>query len=207
MKEIIISGGPLMMIIMILSIAGLSVILERGFYFYKNERHNGELLLTHLESFIKKGDREKAIEACGYFKNTSSKVMKTILSEYNKGEMSCCKFDYLEEKARECALRELPKLEKNMWLLAVVANVTPLAGLLGTVTGMIGAFSSMARHGAGDPTLLASGISQALVTTASGLAVAIPALVFYNFYQKKVEKAMIDMEKNVVEFINILRKM
>lgn len=207
MREIIVSGGPLMMVILLLSIAGLSVILERGFYFYKNEKHNGELLINHLEMFIKKGDREKAIEVCDYFKNTSSKVMKTILSEYSKGEMNCCKFDYLEEKARECALRELPKLEKNMWLLAIVANVTPLAGLLGTVTGMIGAFNSMAKHGAGDPTLLAAGISQALITTASGLAVAIPALIFYNFYQKKVEKAMMDMEKNVVEFINILRKM
>ncbi|MGL6100133.1 MAG: MotA/TolQ/ExbB proton channel family protein [Fusobacteriaceae bacterium] len=207
MKQIIISGGPLMIIIILLSIAGLSVILERGYYFYKNEKHNGELLITHLEKFIKKDEQEKAIKTCDYFKNTSSKVMKTILSEYNRGEMNCCKFDYLEEKARECALRELPKLEKNMWLLAIAANVTPLAGLLGTVTGMIGAFNSMAKHGAGDPTLLAAGISQALITTASGLAVAIPSLIFYNFYQKKIEKAMMDMEKNVVEFINILRKM
>lgn len=207
MKEIIISGGPLMAVILLLSVAGLTVILERGHYFYKHEKHNGELLISHLENFIKKNEKERAIQACDYFKNTSSKVMKTILSEYSRGEMNCCKFDYLEEKARECALRELPKLEKNMWILAVAANVTPLAGLLGTVTGMIGAFNSMAKHGAGDPTLLASGISQALITTASGLAVAIPSLIFYNFYQKKIEKAMMDMEKNVVEFINILRKM
>lgn len=207
MKDIIINGGPLMMVIIILSITGLSVILERGSYFYKNEKDNGALLINHLEKFIKKGERDKALEICENFKNTSSKVMKIIISEYNKGDLNCCKFDYLEEKARECALRELPKLEKNMWLLAIVANVTPLAGLLGTVTGMISAFSSIAKHGAGDPSLLASGISQALITTASGLAVAIPALIFYNFYQKKVEKAMMDMEKNVVEFINILRKM
>ena len=72
---------------------------------------------------------------------------------------------------------------------------------------MIGAFTAMSKHGAGDPTVLASGISQALITTAAGLSVAIPALIFYNFFQKKIEKAMIDMEKNVVEFINILRKM
>lgn len=207
MLELIKVGGPLMIIIIALSIGGLSVILERGVYFYKNEKHNGELLINHLEKFIKEGNQEKAIEVCNHFKNTSSKVMKTILLEYKSGKMNCCTYDYLEEKARECALRELPKLEKNMWILGLAANVTPLAGLLGTVTGMIGAFNSMAIHGAGDPSVLASGISEALVTTASGLIVSIPALVFYNFYQKKIEKAMVDMEKNVVEFINILRKM
>ncbi|MEG2437663.1 MAG: MotA/TolQ/ExbB proton channel family protein [Cetobacterium sp.] len=205
--EFIKAGGPLMIVIVFLSIAGLSVILERGYYFFKNEKDNGELLISHLEKFIKNGEKERAIKTCDYFKNTSSKVMKTILIEYSGEKMNCCTYDYLEEKARECALRELPKLEKNMWILAIAANVTPLAGLLGTVTGMIGAFTAMSKHGAGDPTVLAFGISQALITTASGLTVAIPALIFYNFYQKKIEKAMIDMEKNVVEFINILRKM
>ncbi|WP_297406269.1 MotA/TolQ/ExbB proton channel family protein [uncultured Cetobacterium sp.] len=207
MIDMLKAGGPLMIVIILLSIAGLSVILDRSIYFYKNEKHNGELLINHLEKFIKNGEKERAIEVCNHFKNTSSTVMKTILIEYNGGNMNCCTYDYLEEKARECALRELPRLEKNMWLLAIAANVTPLAGLLGTVTGMIGAFTSMSKYGAGDPTVLASGISQALITTAAGLTVAIPALIFYNFFQKKIEKAMIDMEKNVVEFINILRKM
>ncbi|MEG0135451.1 MAG: MotA/TolQ/ExbB proton channel family protein [Cetobacterium sp.] len=207
MLDFLRDGGPLMVVIILLSIAGLSVVLERGYYFYKNEKHNGEILINHLEKFVKNGEKVRAIEVCDCFKNTSSKVMKTILMEYSSEKMNCCTYDYLEEKARECALRELPKLEKNMWILAIAANVTPLVGLLGTVTGMIGAFTSMSQHGAGDPTVLASGISQALVTTASGLIVAVPSLIFYNFYQKKIEKAMIDMEKNVVEFINIIRKM
>ncbi|MGL4641762.1 MAG: MotA/TolQ/ExbB proton channel family protein [Cetobacterium sp.] len=207
MIDMIKAGGPLMGVIIFLSVAGLTVILERGYYFFKNEKDNGELLITHLEKFIKNNEKDRAIKACDSFKNTSAKVMKTILIEYNGGKMNCCTYDYLEEKARECALREMPKLERHMWILALAANVTPLAGLLGTVTGMIGAFTAMSKHGAGDPTVLAFGISQALITTASGLIVAIPALIFYNFYQKKIEKAMLDMEKNVVEFINILRKM
>lgn len=207
MIEIIKSGGPLMIVIFILSIMGLSVILERGVYFYRNEKHNGELLINHLENFIKNGEKQRAIDVCNHFKNTSAKVMKTILIEYKSDNVTCCTYDFLEEKARECALRELPKLERHMWMLGLAANVTPLAGLLGTVTGMISAFTAMSQHGAGDPTVLAAGISQALITTASGLTVAIPALIFYNYYQKKIEKAMLDMEKNVVEFINILRKM
>lgn len=207
MRELIVSGGPIMGLILLLSVGGLTVIIERGLYFYRNERDSGEILISHLENFIKNGEKDRALAVCDHFKNTSSKVMKTIITEYQRGNMNCCTYDYLEEKARECALREYPKLERNMWILAVAANVTPLAGLFGTVTGMIGAFRIMAKHGAGDPNLLAGGISQALVTTASGLAVAIPALLFYNFYQKKIEKAMVDMERNVVEFINILRKM
>lgn len=206
LKSLLASGGPLMYVIMALSIAGMGVIIERAVYFIKNERHDGELLLKHLEKFIESGDRDTALEVCDRFKNTSAKVMKVILSEYSVCSVNGCNYHYLEEKARECALRELPKLEKNMWILGIAANVTPLAGLLGTVSGMIGAFKSIAIHGTGDPTVLAAGISQALITTAAGLTVAIPALIFYNFYQKKIEKSMIDMERNVVEFINFLRK-
>jgi biopolymer transport protein ExbB len=206
MLEIIKAGGPMMIVIALLSVAGLAIILERGYYFYKNERHDGELLIEHLERFIKNDERERAIEACGVFRNTSAKVMKVILTECNRCPVSGCNHQYLEEKARECALRELPKLEKNMWILGIAANVAPLAGLLGTVTGMIEAFTAMSAHGAGDPSVLASGISKALLTTAAGLTVSIPSLIFYNFYQKKIEKSMINMEKNVVEFLNVMRK-
>ncbi|MGL6024565.1 MAG: MotA/TolQ/ExbB proton channel family protein, partial [Cetobacterium sp.] len=131
MIDMIKAGGPLMGLIIFLSIAGLTVILERGYYFFKNEKDNGELLINHLEKFIKNNEREKAIQVCDSFKNTSAKVMKTILIEYNGGKMNCCTYDYLEEKARECALREMPKLDRHMWILALAANVTPLAGLLG----------------------------------------------------------------------------
>ncbi|MGL5427756.1 MAG: hypothetical protein ACRDAS_07570, partial [Cetobacterium sp.] len=106
MIEMIKAGGPLMGVIIFLSVAGLTVILERGYYFFKNEKDNGELLLNHLEKFIKNNEKERAIKACDSFKNTSAKVMKTILIEYNGGKMNCCTYDYLEEKARECALRE-----------------------------------------------------------------------------------------------------
>ncbi|MGL6024753.1 MAG: hypothetical protein ACRC0F_09060, partial [Cetobacterium sp.] len=71
------AGGPLMGLIILLSIAGLTVILERGYYFFKNEKDNGELLINHLEKFIKNNEREKAIQVCDSFKNTSAKVMKT----------------------------------------------------------------------------------------------------------------------------------
>lgn len=206
LASLIQSGGPAMYPILAISVAGVAVILERAYYFLTHERHDGELLIKHLEEYIQKGDKEGAIEVCSKFKNTSSKVMEVILKNYQICDIKGCNFEFLEEKARECSLKQLPKLEKNMWILGIAANVTPLLGLLGTVAGMIGAFKAIATHGTGDPTVLAYGISQALVTTASGLTVAIPALIFYNYYQKKIEKSMMDMETNVVEFINFLRQ-
>ena len=112
----------------------------------------------------------------------------------------------MEEKARERALIEIPKLENHMWLLGVVAHVTPLVGLLGTVSGMITAFRVIAVVGSGKPEMLADGISQALITTAAGLTVAIPALILYNYYNKKIDHVVNEIEKTAVEFINSLRK-
>ncbi len=200
------NGGIIVYLILFMSVAGFAVILERIFYFYRYERHSDTVLLKHLEKFILKGDREKAISVCRSFKNTSSIVMEEIINEYETCNINGCNYEFLEEKARECALRELPKLEKNMWVLSIAANVTPLAGLFGTVVGMIQAFMAISIHGTGDPTILAKGISQALITTAAGLAVAIPSLIFYNFFMRRIEKVTNDMEKNVVEFINFLRK-
>ncbi len=93
-----------------------------------------------------------------------------------------------------------------MWLLSVVAHTTPLIGLLGTVTGMIKAFQAVSLHGTGDASVLASGISQALLTTAGGLFVAIPSIILYNYFNKKIDDQINDMEKGSAELINYFRK-
>ena len=102
--------------------------------------------------------------------------------------------------------KELPKLEKNMWLLSMSAQLSPLVGLLGTVTGMIVAFKVISETGTGDPKALANGISQALITTAAGLIVAVPSVFAYNFLNKKIDTVLNSIEKSSVEIINIIRK-
>jgi biopolymer transport protein ExbB len=206
LKHILENGGIIVYGIMFLSIIGFGVILERGIYFLKNERHSGAILLNHLEKHMIDGQKEKAVAVCNGFKNSSAAVIKEIIKEYESCSIRGCNYEFLEEKARESALREMPKLEKNMWILGIAAHVTPLVGLFGTVTGMIQAFMAISTNGAGDPTIIAKGISQALITTATGLGVAIPALIFHNFYSKKIEEILHNMEKNAVEFINFLRK-
>lgn len=204
MLEIFRSGGPLMYVILLLSILGFAVIVDRFIYFFTKERGNTEDIKFELEKAIKANNKAEAVELCELYSNSSSKVLKEIIKEVNFGEE--VKVDILEEKAREVALSMLPKLEKHMWLLGVTANVTPLVGLLGTVSGMIIAFKDIAKVGTGNPEVLASGISQALITTAAGLTVAIPAVIFYNYFNKKIDNIVNDIEKSSVELINVLRK-
>ena len=93
-----------------------------------------------------------------------------------------------------------------MWLLSLAANASPLLGLLGTVTGMITAFNSIALNGTGDAGVLAKGISEALYTTARGLIVAIPCMIFYNYFNKKIDLIVSDIEKTCTELLNHFRE-
>ncbi|MDN5303641.1 MAG: biopolymer transport protein ExbB [Fusobacteriaceae bacterium] len=204
MLEIFKSGGPLMYIIAALSILGFAVIVERFIYFFIHERGNTDIIKEEIKVYIEERDIERAQELCTLYNNSSIVVLQGILEEVE--QTHDINIENLEEKAREVALHRLPSLEKNMWLLGVTATVTPLVGLLGTVSGMIIAFREIAKVGTGNPAVLADGISQALITTAAGLTVAIPAVIFYNFFNKKIEQKINEMEKVSVEVINILRK-
>ncbi|MCK5779736.1 MAG: MotA/TolQ/ExbB proton channel family protein [Psychrilyobacter sp.] len=202
--EIFRSGGMLMYGILLLSVLGLTVIIERLMYFIKNEKTVKEELRLEIIEAIKSKDKELAVTLCESEKSSSLVVLKELIIQHDfDGYVD---IEYLEEKARESALREIPKLENHMWLLGVVAHVTPLVGLLGTVSGMIKAFRVIAVVGSGKPEMLADGISQALITTAAGLTVAIPAIILYNYYNKKIDHVVNEIEKTTVEFINSLRK-
>ena len=153
---------------------------------------------------VKEDKVKEAIEICGTHKSSASKVLKGVLKEVYYDDEA--EISLLEEKAREIALEELPKIEKNMWLLSMAAQLSPLVGLLGTVTGMIIAFKVISETGTGDPKALASGIAQALITTAAGLIVAVPSVFSYNYLNKKIDMVLNSIEKSSVEIINVLRK-
>lgn len=204
MLEIFRSGGPLMYVILLLAILGLAVVFDRLFYLMTKESENVEAIKEELIKAIKEDDIKGAIELCGTHKSSASKVLKGVLKEVyydDEAEVSL-----LEEKAREIALEELPKLEKNMWLLSMAAQLSPLVGLLGTVTGMIMSFNIISQSGTGDPKALAGGIAQALITTAAGLIVAVPSVFSYNFLNKRIDNVLNSIEKSSVEIINVIRK-
>ncbi|MBC2856631.1 MAG: MotA/TolQ/ExbB proton channel family protein [Cetobacterium sp.] len=198
------NGGFLMYIILLMSIIGLGVVIERALYFNINEKSDMTKLRPILRQAIEKNDIKEAIANLSSNKSSTSKVLKEILGFWYRTKTT--NVVALEEKGREAALSQIPQLERNMWILSIVAHTTPLIGLLGTVTGMIQAFQAVSLHGTGDPSVLANGISQALLTTAGGLIVAIPALVFYNYFNKKIDEQINEMEKGSAELINYFRR-
>ncbi len=183
MKSIFESGGSIMYILLFASVIAFGVILEKICYYLKNE------------SSLKKTQNSS--------RSSVGKLMRLLQKEYeNNSNIDC---NHAEEIAREFILETHMKLEKRLWILSLVANISPLLGLFGTVTGMISAFDVIAVAGTGDPKLLADGISKALITTAGGLSVAMPTAVFVNYFHNKNEELVTLMEKNTVEFLNKLR--
>lgn len=201
--NILAAGGILMYVILLFGIIGVYAILERFFYFTLKERNNFSKLPSEVKLLLNKGDIKEAIVFLNANKSSTSSVLKEILVygyKENKESLSS-----LEEKGKEKAIEQIKKLERNMWLLSMVAHSTPLLGLLGTVTGMIKAFQSISVHGTGDAAVLALGISEALYTTAGGLIVAIPCMILYNYFNKKIDLIVSDIEKTATELLNCFR--
>ncbi|MDR3260022.1 MAG: MotA/TolQ/ExbB proton channel family protein [Fusobacteriaceae bacterium] len=197
------SGGILMYFIIAMSIIGITVIIERLVYFKVKERDNTGEITPAIKKYIEKGSIKEAVLALDKEKSSSSRVLCDVLIYYYKTKNSNA--IALDEKAKECAMAHLPGIERNMWMLSLVANATPLLGLLGTVFGMIKCFHAVSIHGTGDASILAIGISEALITTAAGLIAAIPALFFYNYFNKKIDEIVSYIEKNSAELVNIFR--
>jgi len=110
----------------------------------------------------------------------------------------------MKEAIEDSANQEIPVLERNLSTLSTIGNITPLLGLLGTVFGMVKAFNVIAIMGVGKPEALAGGISEALLTTAFGLSIAIPTIVVYNYLSHRVDKLIREMEVNCVDLIDLL---
>lgn len=202
MLEILRSGGIILSILAILSIFSLGVILERGVCFFRNKSYLNKNYIKILKELLSEKRYDEAIKFSEEERGVLGKVITKFLRRYCKTE----DFKNSEELIREIELKELNILEKNTYILGIIAYVSPMLGLLGTVTGMIQAFRKIAVVGVGDPTAIASGISQALYTTAAGLIIAIPSLIAYNIFNKKIEKIETEIEKVTTSIINIVKR-
>lgn len=112
--------------------------------------------------------------------------------------------DIMKESIEDAGRHIVPELERFLNTLGTIASITPLLGLLGTVVGMIDVFTAIIEHGVGNPSELADGISKALITTAAGLSVAIPALMFYRYFRGYVNELVITMEQEALKLIEVL---
>jgi len=113
--------------------------------------------------------------------------------------------DVVKEAIEDAGRHVVPELERYLNSLGTIAAIAPFLGLLGTVLGMIEMFAGIGSHGLGDPSVIASGISQALVATASGLTVAIPSLMFYRYFRARVDSLLLGMEKEALKLVEIIQ--
>lgn len=198
-------GGFIMYIILMCSVGGLYIALERAYVLRRKRLIPDKFVQDVLKRFSKEYAEHKQDEL---IKNISeycedkdlpiARSLKAGLMVYNEGILGV-KSAISSSNAHEGAI-----MEKGVGLLGVFANITPLLGLLGTVTGMIKAFEMIAIGGGGRAEVVASGISEALITTAGGLFVGIPLLMLYSVFQSKIDNILIDLEEFALEVIEKL---
>jgi len=179
--EIIHKGAIATYPLIIMSVISVAVVIERLWTL----RNIGSATLRLTESIaepLRKGQRELAMAVCKQNAQCpAARIFLTVLDRPQQGGL-----ESLNLFAAESMFEEAQRLRKNLWVLGTVASSAPFIGLLGTVIGIIKSFESMAVEGTGGFTVVAAGISEALVATALGLGVAIIALIFYNYFQTRV---------------------
>ncbi len=196
LKEMFLLGWPILSVLLICSIISIAVILERWVYFRK-KKINVKDFLDKIPKVISGGKDSGAVAA------TLGEPMLTI----TRSALSAGGSKSGLELSMDRSIRmEIAEMEKFVPLLGTVAGAAPFIGLLGTVIGIIRSFKSIAVAGGGGPQIVAGGISEALVATALGLFVAIPALIFYNYYSTKIRRLTESMEICADEIAELLTR-
>ena len=182
-----VKGGMTMHPMLLCSILGLIVIIERGIVLHRIKL-NTAVVFGAVRERLLHHDLKGAIAVCDQYQGPVADTLRAGLLRYGKPAAE------IEKAIESVALHELSKLERGLWILASVANIAPLFGFLGTVTGMISAFGALAEVGLGNPKAVAAGISEALITTAFGLFIALPVQAAYNYFTSRIGTFALDME-------------
>ena len=183
--------------IILCSVAAVGILLER-LWTLQRKRVLPEDLIKKVSDLAEKNQvTPKVIEALE--KNSPlGRVLAAALANRDRGR------EIMMERVQDTGRHVVHELERFLNTLGTIASISPLLGLLGTVTGIIRAFNAVMLGGMGDPRMLAGGISEALITTAGGLAVAIPSFIAYRYLRGKVERIVVEMEKIAVTFADSL---
>jgi len=198
MFELFRAGGPLMWVILICSLIALTIIFER-------------LLTLRKKQVIPSNLREQIIELTKSGKVTGEKI-DVIRDHSPMGVVYAAGLanltygpDAMREALEEAGKQVVHGLGRYLNTLGTIASITPLVGLLGTVVGMIKVFTEITSIGVGDPSVLSGGISEALITTAAGLSVGIPCLMFYRYFRSRITELTVMLEENALALIDTQR--
>jgi biopolymer transport protein ExbB len=195
--QIINMGGIAVYTLLLCSMLSLGVILERLVTYYKKSRINKTDFLGELRAEIKKGNMENAVKLCGKYDMPVAAVVKAGLKQFGH-----------DEKAVQGAMEreimvETVKLEKYTSIVGTIGNIAVYIGLFGTVLGIVKSFHNISVIGSGGIPVIIGGVAEALFATATGLFVAIPAVIFYNYFVRRVDNFVTDMEYCASEILDL----
>ena len=197
MLELVKAGGWLMWPIIACSVIAMAIVVDRLWAYRKGKvlpsnlvaqiwqlYQNKQLTPAHIVTVRKKSELGRILAAGLMNREHSREIMK----------------EAIEEEGRQV----VHELERYLNTLGTIANISPLLGLLGTVIGMIKVFTAITSSGVGNPAVLAGGISEALITTAAGLSVAIPAVIFHRYLSGKVDRIVLQMEEQALKMVEVM---
>lgn len=189
MWDVIVKGGPIMVPLILCSIVSIAIIIER-YIFFKKTNNNNLRLFKKYSRYIMMNDWTRAIRELKDERGPIARMFASALTYKNSSKNN------LKEHLQTIGEQEIEKMEKNLVTLDVIAIISPLLGLLGTVLGIIDSFDILAvTAGAASPVQLSAGIARALLTTAAGLFIAIPALVFYTHFMKIINNRINEISR------------
>ena len=197
MVELFNDGGWAMYPLLILLILGIGVAIER-LHNLSRAAIDAEVFFKNLEEAFNSGGPDKAAELCSATPGPVASVIHAGLLRLDRG------LEHVEKAVDNSGAVEMAFLERGMVWLSTVANLAPMIGFLGTVSGMINAFQAIKEAGDVEPSMVAGGISEALITTAAGLIVGILIQFCYNFFANRIDKIIADMTEQTAAFIDLL---
>ena len=197
MFELIKAGGWVMWPITLCSVAALAIIGERLWSLQKKYVAPPNLL-AQIEQLLERNELEPSHLAALRDGSPLGRILAAGLVNRDHDR------EIVKEAVENAGRHIVPELERYLRSLGTIAAISPFLGLFGTVVGMIQMFSGIGQHGVGDPSIVAAGISTALITTAGGLAVAIPSLMFYRYFRGRVSELLIEMEQEAIKLVEIL---
>lgn len=198
MYDFVVKGGVLMIPIALCSIIALAIFLER-LWSLRRSRVIPRDFLIEIEDLIRREKIPEAITRCRKDNSSMANIIVAGIRNFGKRR------EIVKESIEEIGRREAATLERYINVVGTISAIAPLLGLLGTVFGMIKAFNVISIQGVGNPSSLAGGISEALITTAAGLVVAIPTFVLYRYLANKADDLIVEMEEHSIRMVDLLK--
>ncbi len=196
--SLFLKAGIIIFPIFFCGVLTIGIIIER-LISLKNAEIDNEKFISEIEGLLRRRKIKEALELCNKNDKPVPRIIKAGLLKIDRSR------EEVKEAIDDAANYEIPNLEKYLGILATIATISPLLGLLGTVTGMIKAFMVIeAKGGLVNPGDLARGIWEALLTTVAGLIVAIPAYLAYNYFVSRVNNIILDMEKSATRLLDVM---